>query len=280
MFTKRDVANYYNVTQLHYENWWGLKKNFSLHYGIWGDGIKTTDEAIANTNRIMLNLSNITADDMVLDAGCGVGGAAIFISTQTKARVTGITLSEKQIAFANRLAAEKGLAEKVSFHLMDYTKTTFADESFDVVWACESMTHAADKSAFIKEAYRLLKKRGRLIVCDFFLTADGQQDKKFWIKKWMHTWFIDDLVSCKWFTEKLAGHSFHVQQQLDYTGEIRKTAKKLFHASLIGAVPAIFYNLFNPGVSKYSKNHYKCGYYQYKALKAGLWRYQVVLAEK
>jgi len=280
MFTKRDVADYYNVTQLHYENWWGLKKNYSLHYGIWEDGIKTAGQAIVNTNRIMMELSGITDTDTVLDAGCGVGGAAIYISTHKNAHVTGITLSEKQLAFANQLAKEKNAADKVSFHLMDYTQTSFADESFDVVWACESMTHAADKQAFIKEAYRILKKGGRLIVCDFFLKADAQEDKRSWIKKWMHTWFVDDLISCKLFTEQLGSKGFHIIQQLDYTSQIHKTAKKLYFASLLGAIPAELYNLFHPGVSKYSKNHYKCGYYQYKALKDDLWRYQLVLAEK
>ncbi len=280
MFTKRDVADYYNVTQLHYENWWGLKKNYSLHYGIWEPGIKTAAEAIANTNRIMMELSAITAQDAVLDAGCGVGGAAIYLSSVKNAHVTGITLSEKQLAFANNLAKEKNLTDNVSFQLMDYTQTTFADETFDVVWACESMTHAADKAAFIKEAYRLLKKGGRLIVCDFFLKADDQQDKKSWIKKWMHTWFIDDLISCKLFTEQLSRYGFTVKQTPDYTRQIYKTAKKLYYASLLGAIPAELYNFFNPGVSKFSKNHYKCGYYQYKALKADLWRYQIVLAEK
>jgi ubiquinone/menaquinone biosynthesis C-methylase UbiE len=67
------------------------------------------------------------------------------------------------------LANEKGVADKVLFHVMDYTQTNFADESFDVVWACESMSSASDKKAFIAEAYRLLKKGGRLIVIDFFV---------------------------------------------------------------------------------------------------------------
>ena len=280
MFTKRDVADYYNFTQLHYENWWGLKKNYSLHYGIWQDGIKTSAEAIANTNRIMMELSGISEKDTVLDAGCGVGGAAVYLSTSKNARVTGITLSEKQIAFANRLAKEKNLTGKVSFHLMDYTKTDFADGSFDVVWACESMTHAADKEAFIKEAYRLLKKGGRFIVCDFFLNGDNQTDKNSWVKKWMHTWFIDGLVSGNYFTGQLTQQGFHVKQKLDYTKQIFKSAQRLYYASLLGALPAELYNFFNPGVSKYSRNHYKCGYYQYKALKANLWRYQIMLAEK
>lgn len=280
MFTNRDVANYYNVTQLHYENWWGLKKNHALHYGIWEDGIKNSDEAIANTNRIMMELSGITAGDHVLDAGCGVGGAAIYLSSNCNAKVTGITLSEKQLDFANRLAIEKNLTDLVSFHLMDYTQTNFADESFDVVWACESMTHAADKASFIREAYRILKKEGRLIVCDFFKTDENRPDKKNWIKKWMHTWFADDLSTADSFVKQLDKYGFINTRQFDYTSGIFKTAKKLYYASLLGALPAELYNLTHPGVSKYSKNHYKCGYYQFRALKAGLWCYQVIVAKK
>ena len=39
-FTKKDVADYYNSTHIHYERWWGLKKALSLHYGIWDNKVK------------------------------------------------------------------------------------------------------------------------------------------------------------------------------------------------------------------------------------------------
>jgi cyclopropane fatty-acyl-phospholipid synthase-like methyltransferase len=280
MFTKRDLADYYNVTQLHYENWWRLKKNYSLHYGIWEPDINNYDESIANTNRIMMELSSITDKDIVLDAGCGVGGAAVYLSSTKNARVTGITLSEKQFDFANRLAIDKNLTDRVSFHVMDYTQTTFADESFDVVWACESMSSAFDKKAFIGEAFRLLKKGGRLIVSDFFLREENQQDKNSLIKKWIDTWFMNNLVSVDFFTEQLLLQGFSIKQKKNYTTQIYKSAKKLYYAFLLGAIPAKLYNFFNPGVSRYSKNHYKCGYYQYKALKADLWCYNMLLAVK
>ncbi|MEP7237871.1 MAG: methyltransferase domain-containing protein [Ferruginibacter sp.] len=280
MFTKRDVANYYNATQLHYENWWGLKKTHSLHYGIWENGIHTAAAAIANTNKILMELAGIKETDYVLDAGCGVGGAAIYISTNKNARVCGITLSEKQLAFANGLAKEKNVEDKVAFRIMDYTNTEFADETFDVVWACESMTHAMDKKAFIAEAYRVLKKGGRLIISDFFLSNDNQVDKRSLIKKWIDTWFINELVSGRYFTEALQDNGFSVSKNLDYTSQIYKSAKRLYFAALLGALPAGLYNLFHPKVSAYSKNHYKCGYYQYKALKKDLWQYRVILAEK
>jgi tocopherol O-methyltransferase len=168
MFTKKDIAEYYNTTQIHYEKWWDLKNGLSLHYGIWEKGTRNFAEALTNTNRILMNLSNIQDPEIVLDAGCGVGGAALYISSNKNAKVTGITLSEKQVKFATAHTRDKKSDHNVSFHVIDYTNTPFEDESFDVVWACESISSAPDKSDFIRESFRILKKGGRLILSDFF----------------------------------------------------------------------------------------------------------------
>lgn len=280
MFSKEDIGSYYNTTQVHYEQWWGLNKSFSLHYGIWEKGIRNFQEALVNTNKVLLELAEIDSSSRVLDAGCGVGGAAVFISEQSRARVTGITLSQKQLNSANALVKEKGLGDQVDFKLMDYTQTAFPDESFDVIWACESICHCPEPRAFMREAYRLLKKGGRVIVCDFFKTSENQEDNNDWLKKWCDTWAVSQLVTAKDFEEGLEESGFANTQVLDYTSKIHKSAKRMYYASLLGALPSELYNTMHPNVSKFARNHYKCGFYQYKALKANLWKYQVILSRK
>ncbi len=280
MFSSKEVADYYNTTQNHYQKWWKLNKHLSLHYGIHEDGIRSFEESLINTNRVLLKLANITASDKVLDAGCGVGGAALYIAKKKDASVTGITLSKKQVELAGQSAAAKGLSNKVNFLLMDYTQTSFPDESFDVVWACESVSSVADKNLFIKEAFRVLKKGGRLILSDFFKTAQNQTDKHRWVKKWGETWGISNFDTLDLFTEKLYRHGFQKTNSFDYTRKIQKSARRMYYASLMGALPSELYNLTHPRVSRFAKNHYKCGYYQYKALKKNLWKYFVVLAVK
>ena len=280
MFTEKDVSEYYNTTLNHYEQWWNLKNDLSLHYGIWEDGINTFSESLENTNRVMMELSGISASDKVLDAGCGVGGAAMFLAETKKAEVIGITLSEKQQNYATKVAKEKGLEDKVSFKLMDYANTSFVDESFDVVWACESMTSAPDKSLFMKEAYRVLKRGGRLIVSDFFQTKTNQDDPKFWMKKWGATWGISSFPTCEFFSEKLSQNGFQNIETFDFTDKIHKSAKRMYYSAMIGMIPSEVYNFFHPNVSRFAKTHYQCGYFQYKALKKYLWKYKIVLAEK
>jgi len=280
MFVPNDIAEYYDTTQNHYTRWWNLGKTFSLHYGIWDETVKNFSGSLINTNRIMMETAGISSADKVLDAGCGVGGAAFYINRMRDAQVTGISLSDRQIKYANEIVEKNNLTDKVSFRIMDFTRTDFKDESFDVVWACESVCQAADKGAFIKECYRILKKGGRLVLADFFLTDDKQTDRHSWIRKWCDTWAVTALVSCDAFTAGLKDQGFNSIKTADYTDNIKKSARRMFNAAIIGAVPSEIYNLFHPKVSRFARTHYKCGYYQYKALQEGLWKYYIVLALK
>jgi ubiquinone/menaquinone biosynthesis C-methylase UbiE len=279
MFTNKDVAEYYDTTQTHYQKWWNLGKSFSLHYGIWDERVKSFSESLVNTNRVMMELSEISETDRILDAGCGVGGAALLLNNERKAEIVGISVSKKQIDTANKLAVERNITDKVSFQVMDYLNTSFNDEYFDVVWACESVCQSSDKRAFIRECYRILKKGGRLILCDYFLT-NYKKDIHSWLEKWHKVWAISNLVSDDSFVSDLKNQGFTSVKTFDYTGEIRKSAKRLYCTSLIGSLPSELYNLFNRKVSRFAKSHYKGGYYQYKALKENLWKYNIILAVK
>ena len=252
----------------------------SLHYGIWDETVKNFSESLVNTNRIMMETAEISSADKVLDAGCGVGGAAFYINKMKNAEVTGISLSDRQIKFANEIVVKNNLTDKVSFKIMDFTRTDFNDECFDVIWACESVCQAADKPAFIRECYRILKKGGRLILSDFFLTNDNQEDPHSWIRKWCDTWAVTALISCDAFTARLKDQGFSTVKTTDYTDNIKRSARRMYNASIIGAVPSEIYNLFHPKVSRFARTHYKCGYYQYKALKENLWKYRIILAVK
>jgi ubiquinone/menaquinone biosynthesis C-methylase UbiE len=280
MFSKKDIAEYYNTTQIHYEKWWDLKNGLSLHYGIWDEETKNFSQSLTNTNRILMELANIKDGEKILDVGCGVGGAAIFLSSNRNVQVTGISLSEKQVSFASKSAKEKELDDKVSFYLIDYSGTPFENETFDVVWACESLSSAPDISDPLKEAYRILKKGGRLILSDFFVTNENQPDLNNWIKKWEQTWSISNLVTSGFFISCLENLGYSVEKNIDYTDKILKSAKRMYYSALLGAGPSELYNFFHPSVTRFAKKHYMSGYYQYKALKENLWRYNIILAVK
>lgn len=279
-FTNDEIAEYYESTQIHYEKSWKLKTALSLHYGFWFPETKTLAESLSNTNDEILKRARVTGTDYVLDAGCGVGGAALHIHGKTGAKVAGITLSETQAKVGKAEIAKRGLEDELSIEIQDFNQTSFPDETFDVVWACESASHAQDHLVFFKECFRQLKPGGRLVIADYFLTEAGKADKSGVLEKWRNIWGMCQFHGIDEYAGLMKDAGFSTVEHFDYTENIQKTAKYMLRQSQLGTIPCELYALYNPKVSRFARSHYKSGYYQYRALKRKLWEYKIVVAEK
>lgn len=108
-------------------------------------------------------------DASVLDVGCGIGGAARHLHQRFGCRVTGITVTERERSRAEQITLKSGMAKSVEFHLAQATDNGLPDESFDLVWQLESSHLMPDKRSLFRENLRVLKRGGRLILCDFTL---------------------------------------------------------------------------------------------------------------
>src|SRR6202035_4486471 len=84
-------------------------------------GTETLEEAQAAKKRhIAAKLCLDRPGLSVLDIGCGWGGTALPRAREYGAKVTGITLSTEQLSEARGRAEAEGLADRVSFELLDY----------------------------------------------------------------------------------------------------------------------------------------------------------------
>ncbi len=279
-FSSKDIATYYDVSEDHYMYFWDLNQSRALHYGYWEDTTKTFREALANINKILSEKANINEGTKVLDAGCGIGGSSIWLAKNKQANVTGITLSAKQAARANAYVKEIGLQDCVQFQVKDFTQTDFDEQSFDVVWAIESVCHASNKEDFVKEAYRLLKPGGRLIMADFFIVKDGNETDERELNAWGHGWAVPFFEKESIFHEMLERSGFRSIQMMDATKNIIKSAKRLYYAFFPGWIVSKIYNLVHKNTTEFSKNNVYTAYYQYKTLKKGLWKYCIIHATK
>ena len=279
MFNTKDIADYYNQTLPHYSIWWKLSEVQSLHYGIWESDTKSFKEALINTNITLAELAGVEQQHRLLDVGCGVGGAAFYLAEKFGCKVTGITLSDKQLSFANELRNQSNVKDLVVFEKQDFTATSFPDNTFDIVWACESICHASPKVDFIKELYRILKPGGKFIMADYLLTTDGLIDTDAYMKHWGDYWAITEFNSKENMLNELERNHFTIEKNIDITDKITPSAKKMYLAYLLGSIPSMLYNLTH-NTSRFAKTHYLSGKYQYKALKKKLWTYNIILAVK
>ena len=129
----------------------------AYHEALWASvpaGLEPPDFAL----RKRFLLDRVGAGERVLDVGCG---EAIFASELARAgaNVVGIDVACEPLRRARERDAELELA------LVDADGAwPFADASFDVVWAGETIEHVADTGAWLSETRRVLRPGGRLLL--------------------------------------------------------------------------------------------------------------------
>ncbi len=246
-----------------------------LHYGVWDKNTKSLSEAIINTNAQLAALGNISASYNILDAGCGVGGSSIFLAKKYGCKVTGITLSKRQVQTATDFSEKNQVAHLAKFREMDYTATEFPDNHFDVVWAIESMQTANDKSLFFKEMERVLKPGGKLLFADVFKIGTWKIEKTLVMQTMLNGWAMSDILSIPELEKLGKSYNFAFAENRNVSKEIIPSIKKYYRFAWLGMIGTKWYNLFH-NATHFSKIHYKTGFAQYKGWKQGLWSYHLI----
>lgn len=279
-FSNADIARYYDVSKTHYNKMWDLQRSKSLHYGIWDKTTRNFHEALLNTNKVLAAMAGITNSSLILDAGCGVGGSSLWLAKNIGCSATGISLSAQQVASAQTAAQHAGISHLAKFETNDFCNTGYPPQSFDVIWAVESVCHAHDKADFITEAYRLLKPGGRLVMADFFKADHLTGADAALIKRWANGWAIDDFSTYSNFSNQLGIAGFTLEKQEDATSKIIKSAKRLYYAYFPGIIGGFFYGLLHKNPTQFGKRNIDTALLQYKALKRQLWTYRLLCAVK
>ena len=273
MPTEKEINKYYDQTYHQYRSVWKLDQHKGIHYGYWDDSTKNLSQAVEKMNRVLLDLSGFRKNSAILDMGCGVGGSSIFIAEQINAKVTGINLNQKQIDIAKKLDQPN-----LNFICGNYLNSGMDNEIFDGIWALETICHCQDKLDFIKEAHRLLKPGGVLVLAEYFVKKHEFSNSKS-IKKWLNYWAIPGLEVYSGFISKLEANDFEIIKEKDATKNIWKSSFYMFLASFPGMLTTEFNQLFKD-YGSYSHNHYKSAFWQFIALKKKLWEYKIIVARK
>lgn len=277
--SEEEIIRYYDDCHQDYQIVWHLNSHYCMHYGYWNARTVNLRAALVEMNHQVALRAEVRNHQKVLDAGCGVGGSAFFLAQKLQCQVEGITLSKKQVEFATQKAYELNLSNRVRFSVGNFTSTHFDDGSFDVVWAIESVCHAAEKRDFLKEAFRVLKPGGRLIVADFFVNEKPEENGKRWIQRWENAWAIPKFESLHDFLLKTSQVGFKQLMDENITDNIYPSAKRLYYCYIPGMICHNVLSLLGRRTDYNARNVWST-LYQYKALQKNLWNYHLVRAVK
>lgn len=279
----KNVADYYLYGEVSYRDVWDLDNSLSIHYAYSHGKTLKLKRDLPLLNQQLALFAAITPQTTVLDAGCGIGGSCFFLAKKYQCSTHGISVSPYQINKATLLSKTLSLETHTQFSVQNFENTTFAPNTFDVVWAVESVCYAPEKMDFLREAYRVLKPGGKLAIADGFRAHQQAllpRHQKV-LTDWFKGWAMQDIDHLDTFLKKAEAVGFSLPKTQNISKHICPASRRLYYLGIAANTLKRIYNFVG---KKYGNPHTTGNAIgavnQYKALKNNWWQYYFVVLEK
>ncbi len=159
--SRRNVAHHYDLDGRLYSLFLDSDRQYSCAY--FETPGESLDDAQLSKKRHLAAKLLVDAGHRLLDIGCGWGGLALYAAEVCGAKVTGITLSQEQLAVARQRARERRLDDSAKFHNLDYRDVT---GTFDRIVSVGMFEHVGVGfyDAFFAKCAQLLSNDGVMVL--------------------------------------------------------------------------------------------------------------------
>ncbi|GAA2793229.1 SAM-dependent methyltransferase [Crossiella cryophila] len=155
--------------------------------GYWANSPSTLDEACAALVDLVGERAGLVPGQRVLDAGFGFADQDLQWAARFQPQqIVGIDIIPDHLLLARRRIAAAGLTETIELRLASATAIPFPDGHFDRVVAVESAMHFRTRADFFREARRVLRPDGALVVAEPIAPAPQSQSR---ISGWLEQTF-------------------------------------------------------------------------------------------
>jgi ubiquinone/menaquinone biosynthesis C-methylase UbiE len=190
-----------------------------LHYPLYVKESDSFIQAQKNLTDYCISLLKPLKNKKILEIGCGNGVQALYINANyDPLKITGIDLNKANIEIANSERVRTKI-DNVQFLVDDAQNLKqIPSNSIDVLLNIESAFHYPDKSAFLKEVYRVLKHGGQYLIADILTTRKKREGlMKIWGKPMVHHFW-----NRKRYDEEFLKSELVINYSEDITNNVRK----------------------------------------------------------
>lgn len=155
--SRRNIARHYDLGNAFYRLW--LDEGMTYSSALFEHHDEALDKAQERKYQRILDQLGAIPGEHILEIGCGWGGFACYAASRGY-RVTGITLSKEQLAYARERVLREGLADRVSLRLQDYRHL---EQQYDHIVSIEMFEAVGEAywETFFNTVHRSLKPGGR-----------------------------------------------------------------------------------------------------------------------
>ncbi len=157
----RNIREHYDLSNAFFAIF--LDPTMTYSCALFSNPGESLEQAQRNKLQTVIGKAGISADDHVLEIGCGWGSFAIEAVLRTGCRVTGITISREQLELAQHRVAEAGLQDRIDLRLCDYRHIDGQFDKIVSIEMLEAVGHAGLRP-FFKACHNALKPGGRAVV--------------------------------------------------------------------------------------------------------------------
>ncbi len=224
--TTDSVRTYYDENTNLFLKFSGHKKAQNIHRSLWMQDTQTLEDALNTSNALIkAEIESVAPTNArIADLGCGVGASLFYIypRLQNPAPALGLTLSPVQAKLAGESAALLGLGDQINFAEGDFTSVPLPSESLDAVYSVEAVCHAVDPEKYFKEASRLLRKGGKLILVDDYQTARPlTKHEQKWLNAYIEGWYVPGVRTVEQTISFADTYQLKLQKNEELTSHLR-----------------------------------------------------------